>query len=319
MRSRLLAAAALVALTFTLTAARATAQMHYHLDGVVVNQDGTPVPGARIDLGTMQSVTTDSTGSFHYTTTISGPYQATVTTKFGRTIATIVAGSFNTIKVADFAGKAHRTSSRSTVALNDLEASGKAKSAYDKATAAMSRSDFNQARKFVNQAIEASPRWARPYALRGMLELVRQDYTPARADLQTAITDNPGDWRSRTELAKLYTATGDYAASRQQLQQALQLPPPHWQTYAEMVRLDLMQRNYKEAATMAASALACKPPAPPSIHFLAGEAEFNQGQYQSAAQEFSAFLAQAPHSPAFANARAAAQRALTTARRHLPR
>lgn len=288
------------------------------LDGVVEGTNGAPVGGAVVELrewsgGTLASAVTGADGRFTFSVGQSGHYQLQLDAG-GATSTTDVDSSTArglTLHTNSDAAPAPAAHTAPTVSLNDLEASGRAKSKFNEAQKAIKKSDFSKAWGLVNQAISAAPNWGRAYLLRGVLSMQFHNYAPAKKDFDTAVERDPKNALALTELGKLYSTTGDFALSDLYLRRALQIEPVLWPTHFELADLDLRRGKYSEAYTMAEAAANDTPAGPSAVHYIAAEAAFNLQRWAEAKAEYETFIAQAGKTSTLATAVTAAQRQLT--------
>jgi len=290
------------------------------INGSVEDRGGNPVAAAVVELhawngGLLASQITNAVGQFTFRVLASGPYELQVTTADGQERVAVDNG--NLANLANLTIRLHGdglnatgggvSANASTVSLNDLQASGKAKSKLAAAQKAIAKLELGKAWKLVNEAITAAPNWGRAYLLRGVLNLQNHNYASARSDLDAAVERNPSNSLALTELGKLYSTTGNLSLSRLYLRRALNIAPVLWPTYLELSGLDLKQGNFSEAQTMATSAMYATPPAPPAAHFLAAEAADRLGDVMTAEAEYRSFVALQPPTPQMAKALALAR------------
>lgn len=278
---------------------------HAQVSGRVESSDGTPVPSALIRVlawggGIAGTGTTDDQGRYFMLVSGSAPYRFEViqgahsetvnvdSTQLNNFVLHLQSSSFD---------KAPASPASEAVSINDLQAPAKAKSAMDKARAALRKLQLDPAMRYANEAIRLAPLWGRPYALRGVLYMEARNFGAAESDLKMAVTQDPSNVTALTELGKLDSLTGKWQDSSLYLHRALQYPPVLWPTYYELTVLDLLRGNYAEAQSMAAQAEHVRPPAPAGIHFLAGEAANLLHQPAAAAREYQQFIALAGNLP----------------------
>lgn len=287
------------------------------INGSIEDVGGRPVSAAMVELhawngGLLASQVTNAVGHFTFRVISSGPYELQVTTADGQEQVALDNSDLGNLTV-----RLHGTglsptgggvsANASTVSLNDLQASGKAKSKLAAAQKALDKLDLGKAWKLVNEAITAAPNWGRAYLMRGVLNMQNHNYASARSDLDVAVERNPNNSLALTELGKLYSTTGNLQLSGLYLRRALNIAPVLWPTYLELSDLDLKQGNFSEAQTMATNAMYATPPAPPAVHFLAAEAADRLGDFKTAEAEYRSFVALAPPTPQLAEALAMAR------------
>ena len=273
-------------------------QSSYVIQGSVVDSSGLPASAALVEVslwngGVITTGLTDSSGGFLFQVSAPGPYELRIITPTVTQTAEYEGGLAEGLVIhlpAAEPAAGHVDAAHSTVSVNDLEAPREAKSKFAGAQKAMKKSDWSRAWKLVNQAISAAPNWGRAYLLRGALSFNQHHYASAKADFAQALVRDPDDALALTEMGRLYSETGNLSLSEMYLRRALATPPVGWPTYFQMANLDLKNHNFAEAEAMARSAMQCQPAAPPSIHFLAGEAAYHLQNWRVAQQEFQQFL-----------------------------
>ncbi|HVA62911.1 MAG TPA: carboxypeptidase regulatory-like domain-containing protein, partial [Terriglobales bacterium] len=230
------------------------------INGSVEDRSGNPVAAAVVELhawdgGLLASQITNAVGQFSFRVLSSGPYELQVTTADGQERVAVDNG--NPANLANLTIRLHGgglsptgggvSANASTVSLNDMQASGKAKSKLAAAQKALAKLELGKAWKLVNEAITAAPNWGLAYLMRGALNLQNHNYASARSDLDVAVERNPNNSLALTELGKLYSTTGNLQLSRLYLRRALNIAPVLWPTYIELSGLDLKQGNFSEA------------------------------------------------------------------------
>ncbi|HUX66981.1 MAG TPA: tetratricopeptide repeat protein [Terriglobales bacterium] len=294
-----------------------TATHMVEINGSIEDSSGQPLSATVVELhawsgGLLSSQITNALGQFSFHVLSPGPYQLDVAASDGQHQFDLDSGNLGNLDL-----RLHRpgapptgggvTANSSTVSLNDLQASGKAKSKLAAAQKALDKLDLGKAWKLVNEAITAAPNWGRAYLLRGVLDMESRNYASARSDLDVAVARNPKDSIALTELGKLYSTTGNLQLSGLYLHRALNIAPVLWPTYLELSGLDLKQGNFTEAQAMANNAMYSTPPAPPAVHFLAAEAADRLGDFKTAEAEYRSFVALEPPTPPMAKALALAR------------
>ncbi|MGH9394204.1 MAG: tetratricopeptide repeat protein [Terriglobales bacterium] len=291
------------------------------IGGQIVDVSGSPLAAVTVELhswngGLLQTTLTGAGGRFHFEVRDQGPFELRISS-FG----TVESVPLESTDLADMevrmpisspgaAQPAASASAASTVSLNDLEATEKARSKLSAARKAMDKLDLSKAWMLVNEAIAAAPNWGKAYLMRGVLSMQNHDFTAAQHDLALAVEHNPKDTLALTELGKLYSTNGELPQADLYLRRALALSPVQWPTYFELANLDMKRKNYADAAAMAKQAILCDPPAPAAAHFLAAEAAEHLNDPQTAVQEYRSFLARATPSPEINPAIAAARQRL---------
>lgn len=307
----LLGVSALLFLALLLPAA---AQLSHptQISGRVLDADNQPVAAIVVEVhswngATLASQMTNAAGRFDFMLNSTGPLQLEVGPDGDSNPLPLYGNNQMDlqIKLPGSATPAGRTL-RPTISLNDLEASGKAKSKLAEADKALRKLDLAKAWKFTNEAIAAAPNWGRAYLVRGVLSMESHNYSSAQHDLATAVERDPHSAVALTELGKLYATTGQLQLSDLYLRRALTMPPVLWPTYFEMANLDLKRGNFAEAEQMATYAEFCTPPAPPTSHFLAAEAAYHLHDWRTAQVEYRSFLALSTPTPQLARALATA-------------
>ncbi|GEM_PF-2700319 len=176
---------------------------------------------------------------------------------------------------------------------NDRDAPPKARHDLSKAGEAMRKHDWAKAVRMTDAAIEAGPRWARAYLLRGVLYLQNRMYPQAERDLVTATRINPQGAQAYAVLGALSLNTHQPAQAELYLNQALRNNADLWQGYFELGRLRLQQQRFQDVVRLASQALHANPPGALDCYLLRASGYHGLNQNQAAAADLKTFLQQA--------------------------
>lgn len=279
-------------------------QHRTEISGRVIDANNEPVVAMMVEVhgwngATLASELTNAAGRFDLMVDSEGPFQLEVGPDGASNPLPVQGNSQLNLEIKLPSGESPSNSvSQPSISLNDLEASGTAKSRLAEADKELRKFNLAKAWKLVNEAISAAPNWGKAYLLRGVLSMENHDYTAAQHDLTTAVERDPRSAIALTEMGKLYSTTGQYQLADLYLRRALMNPPVLWPTYFELADLDLKRGNLAEAEKMATYAEFSTPPGPPASHFLAGEAAYRLHDWQTAQIEFRSFLALTPRTAA---------------------
>jgi tetratricopeptide (TPR) repeat protein len=107
-------------------------------------------------------------------------------------------------------------------------------SAYGKAVVAFSNERYDQAVKYLNEAIKQEPRNANIYHLRGICYMVMEKEEPALKDLAKAIELNPRDPDFPQDRAKLHSKLKSYQKAIADYETSAKLDDEDWEPLNEM-------------------------------------------------------------------------------------
>jgi tetratricopeptide (TPR) repeat protein len=145
----------------------------------------------------------------------------------------------------------------------------------------------------INRALLDAPQSAAALAMRAFIRLATKDSPGAVADATQAATLDPNDAEAFLALATAYNSQGNLDAAAAAAENALRLAPGLWQARLEMAKALYKQSNFSAALRE----LAALNVDFPDVHLVRGNVLMMLGRTADGADEFMAFLRQAPSDP----------------------
>jgi tetratricopeptide (TPR) repeat protein len=184
---------------------------------------------------------------------------------------------------------------RSPPALTDEQAPRAARKELEKGQQALNKGNVRAAKRYLEAAVKDFPCYARAQTDLGLTLSTMHKYGPAEKALRKAIQCDPGFLESYTVLGQLLNAENRYSDSEVVLEEGLRLSPGSWQFYYELGMADFGQGKYELAAEQFHRAEGMTPPPPPGVHLKLADAYVKLASYDHAYREMAAYLRAAPH------------------------
>lgn len=108
------------------------------------------------------------------------------------------------------------------------------------ANALAKKGSYKEALSHLNAAIQAEPRNARAYKLRGHVYYAMKNYTQAFSDLNQVVALVPNSANALVDRAIIYSVTGKHGLALADIEHALELKPDS--TFAKAVRKEILER-----------------------------------------------------------------------------
>jgi len=143
----------------------------------------------------------------------------------------------------------------------------------------------------IDLALQIDPQCAPAFSMRAFIKLAMKDLNGARDDAQQAIALEPKDAEAFIAMSMAYNSLYDFANAAEAAHQALALNPDSWTARLEMAKSLYGQRQFVPALRELDSLQQDFP----DVHLVRGNVLVQLGRGREAADEFSAFLAQAPN------------------------
>jgi len=283
------------------------------ITGSVRTLDNRPVPNARVEIDSLvqgqplAAQYTSSDGSFTLSNLPAGEYELKaesgvsqanerVQVTDGETSVTMRMPNAETAQGGD--------PNAPLVSVQQLRVPDKAVSLLAKARQAVDKNKLDDASKYVAKALQAYPRYAQAFALRGVLELQQQQFEQAAADGSRAIHADPNYGPGYLVMGAVLNCQKKFQEALRPLQQAEVLAPNAWQGYFESSKALLQLRKFQQALQQVNKALLLGDAAGhPELHLLKGYAYLGLHTYGGALSEFQQYLSHAPNGPYAAEAR----------------
>jgi Tfp pilus assembly protein PilF len=275
------------------------------LEGRCRTTDGSPVPmGTMIRLETLDGqvageAPVDAAGSFQIEGLPRVKYVLTVNAKGFQPYSQQI--DFEYTSTADFVEVVLTPIStvvhRPAPALTDLQAPKEAKKEFEKGQKALDGKNAKKAEQYLESAVKIYPCYARAQTDLGLTLSTLRKFEEAEKALKKAIQCDPGFLDSYTVLGQLLNAEKHYQESEAVLEEGLRLSPGAWQFYAELGTANFGQGKYPGAAQQFQKAEQMTPPPPADIHVKLANAYVKMESFDKAYTEMAAYLSADPNGP----------------------
>jgi tetratricopeptide (TPR) repeat protein len=276
------------------------------ISGVVLNQAGSPVSAAQIEVHDLQ---TGQTVASAYTNK-GGQYELSFPYRF--------LGDYEVIAISGIYQDRRTFSERGDVTLNfrmpigkdesaaanvdrvsvaELRVPAKAREALERAQAAENKNKRDEAGRYLSQALRIDPDFSEALTLRGLMRLQDNDADGAREDLEHAIQSDRSYATAYFVLGTTYNAQGHFDDALRVLQQGLAQAPESWQGHFESARAYYGKSDFTRALEQLAGAEHLAPTDFAPIHLLHGEVFLALANDADAAKELQTFLDRDPKDP----------------------
>jgi tetratricopeptide (TPR) repeat protein len=180
-----------------------------------------------------------------------------------------------------------------TVSAQELRVPAKARAHLKLAQREFSRSNFGQARREVDQALQVDSICAPALSMRALLRLASRDLSGAIEDAMRALALDPTGADANVALATAYNSLGEFQKAEAAAQQTLAMHPDFWQG-----RLELAKALYgQERLVPALRELKELNRDFPDVHLVRANILMRLNRSEEATTEFSQFLREAPNDP----------------------
>lgn len=160
---------------------------------------------------------------------------------------------------------------------------------------ALSRQDFAEAKKYVDEIIKESPKNTEAIFNRGTIYLQQGDATRAIVDLRTVVTDKPQFIPGHIRLAEAHTYNGDFNLAVDTLKAALRIDPKSRDLNRTLAKEYAIQKNPKEAEAILRMLLQANPN-DLEVQFELGDIFMSAGDFKRAEELYVAAKNNAPNS-----------------------
>ncbi len=262
--------------------------------GIVHSKRNEPLKDVRIELapvvGVMgTAVTTYSApdGSFEFTNLSYGKYVLTATVGVvGVSQDIVVDSSQDWVSVAIDLGAASKDA---TVSVAELKVPSRASKALEKARHAFSRNKLDEADHYITKALLAWPRYGQALTLRATVALTRKSYDQARADAEKAVEYDPNDSVAYMVLGDSYISLDRFDDALRAVDRSIDLKPNAWQGYYEKGKILLVHHDWAGTLQQATKAASLKTGDDPYLHLMKAFAFAGMNDRPSARNEIAAF------------------------------
>ena len=196
---------------------------------------------------------------------------------------------------------------RYSVSVAQMKVPDKARKALKKAQAAMDKERFDEASKYVAEALELHPEYSEALTVRGILNLDANKLQEALADFRKALEFDNNYATAYLALGATYNALSQFDEALRVLDRGLGLSPTSWQGYFEMGKAFLGKANY-EASIRQLNKAEDLQPKYSLIHLVKAHALLGMKNYSEAMGELEFYLEHNPQGKDSADARQTLER-----------
>jgi thioredoxin-like negative regulator of GroEL len=182
---------------------------------------------------------------------------------------------------------------RFSVSVAQMKVPDKARKVLKKAREAMDKEKFEEAHKYVGEALELHPNYSEALTVRGILNLDANKFEDALADFHKAVECDNNYATAYLALGAAYNALSKYDEALRVLDRGLGLSPTSWQGYFEMGKSFLGKANY-EASIRQLNKAENLQPKYSLIHLVKAHALLGMKDYSQAMSELEFYLEQNP-------------------------
>ena len=274
------------------------------LSGKVLNADGRPAGGVRVELNDpntavpVSSAYTQPDGSFELYNIPQGSYE--VVAESGDTEvsdAVAVDSSRPPLELRFPRASAAQYGDGATVSVAQMLVPDQARKYYRRGLDAYRHGHDDEAQSNIEQALLIAPEYADALTLRGMIEMQRHDLQAAQGYLEHAIRIDSSSAAAYVALGAVYNHEGRYDDALQASERSTSLSPRTWQGYFEMAKAAVGKGMYQKALLLARQAERFGGGGFSSLHLVKACALYPLKLYKDAREEVQTVLLHEPKSP----------------------
>lgn len=274
------------------------------IEGTVVDQNGAPIPSARVMVtlfgaGTGLTGFSNDDGRFFFYELSERTYNVSVSaTGFVEATQSVnlTYGPQNIRFVLRRRDSSPTAAPAQSVAVTDLAVPAKARARYQKGMKELERKEFENSVKHFQAAIQEYPRYAAAYSALGIAYIQMRKIELAREAFEKALGLNENSAEAQLGLGLVCNDEKRYAEAEKHLLKAQQLNPADWHVHYELGRayygLDQLE-NAEKRLRLARKAH----PDYGNLYLLLANVLVLQHKYAEGLAEMEEFLKVAPNSP----------------------
>jgi predicted Zn-dependent protease len=194
-------------------------------------------------------------------------------------------------------------SGSTTVSVAQYKVPKKAREAFKKAEAAVSKRKLDEAQKHIAKALEIFPDFAEALTLRGILSLDAKNIDVALIDLDHAVKADAAYSLAYFALGAAFNNSERFDEALRVLDRGIALAPQSWQGYFEIAKAQIGKRNFEAAIKALDKSESLAEGKYPLIHLLKAHSMLALKNYNDAMTELQTYVDQAPKSPEAESAR----------------
>ncbi|HZU44881.1 MAG TPA: tetratricopeptide repeat protein [Terriglobales bacterium] len=271
------------------------------ISGTLVDGSGQPVPNARVELRSvlhgevLAIATTNYAGEYHLNNVSRGDYEIIGLHGLAETrdrVSVMMGNSTINLRLQDDTS-ARNVEGTNTVSVNDYKVPDKARKALHKAQQAFEVRKYQNAARYIDEAISIFPGYAEALTLRGLLALQNHHTDAAQQDLEKALQLDAGHSITYFLLAAVYNETGHFDDALRTSNEGVRIAPNAWQAYFEMSKALLGKNQFGDALRQASKGLELNPGFA-MLHVIKGDCFAGLKDYTNAISEMQAYLIAEP-------------------------
>jgi tetratricopeptide (TPR) repeat protein len=233
-------------------------------------------------------------GSFAFSDLAYGKYLLTATMGvIGTSQDIVVSSSQDWVSVAIDLDAASKDA---TVSVAELKVPGKASKALEKARHAIIHNKLADADRYVAKALLAWPHYCQALTLRATLALTRNSYEEARADAEKAVEYDPNDGSAYMVLGDSYLLLNRLDDAQRAVDRSIEIKPNAWEGHYEKGRIFVIRHDWPGVLREATMAASLKTEDDPYLHLLKAFAFAGMNDPTAAKREVDAFRRLKPES-----------------------
>ena len=271
------------------------------LSGTIHTNRNEPVKDVRVELAPVGGITgatvatySAPNGSFEFTNLSYGRYLLTATMGvIGTSQDVVVDSSQDWVSVQI---DLDTVSKDATVSVAELAVPSKASKALEKARHAVSHNKLADADRYIAKALLAWPHYCQALTLRATLALTRKSYEQARADAEKAVEYDPNDGSAYMVLGDSYLSLNRVDDAQRAIDRSIDIKPNAWQGYYEKAKILLIHHDWAGTIRQTAKAASLKTEDDPYLHLLNAFAFVGMNDRPAAKNEVDAFRRLKPES-----------------------
>ena len=271
------------------------------LQGTIHSSRNEPVKDVRLELvpvggfkGQIASTYSAPDGSFEFSNLSYGKYILTATLGLVVTSEDVdISSNEDWVSIGIDVGAA---STDATVSVSELTVPSKASKALEKARHAVRLNKLEDADRYIAKALLAWPHYCQALTLKATLALTRNSFEQARSDAEKAVEYDPNDGSAYRVLGETYLSLNRLDDALRAIDRSIDIKPNAWQGYYEKGKILLIHRDWAGTLQQATKAASLKTEDDPYLHLMKALAFAGMNDRPAASNEVDAFRRLKPES-----------------------
>lgn len=271
------------------------------LAGIVLNADGKPAPGVRVELDEsstaipVASAYTQADGSFELPDLAPGTYEIVASSGDTQVSEGVSVGPLPPpLELRLPAAQQPQYGLDATISVAHYLVPEKARRLYRKAVIEFQQGREDQALTLLENALIIEPEFAEALTLRGYIEMENDELKEAEQYLEHAVRIDPSSPAAFVALGGVYNHEGRFDDALHASERGTSLSPRSWQGYFEMARAAVGKGMYQKALLLARQAERLGGNSFASLHLVKACALYPMKLYKDARYELQAALSRGP-------------------------